>query len=242
MKIWGNKNYSIVMIALIIIGAGSYRLGICIFGSDSYSFCIDSQLSASMQHAIKDVAHASCCLSLSRIAHAITQACPAVGAIALERRANKMLHVIITAGSPYLCFSDQHVLLKTGQIVDKESFAPMALNALPVVNCHDAAAAQLSADFKHWLLQLDSTLFAHYAVTWKNDYEIYLGDKQDNHKSILCSVNTPVTEKMSHMCQRIIEKKKSDVQGTAQKSFLTADIRFEKQIIICSQKGGACHG
>ncbi len=90
-------------------------------------------------------------------------------------------------------------------------------------------------------MKLDDEIVADYAITYVDDYIIHVKDTQHPERTIVASVNVPLEKSMIQMCQHIIDEKIVVGQGTAHVSW-SADIRFDKQIIISSQKGGACHG
>lgn len=239
-----SKKIVFVTVLCLIGGLASYKLGHAIFGADKYHFSLDAQLSTAMHKAIKDAVNESGIMPLAGIAESVRTVCPAVANVAVERRANKSLHIIVEADKPYLCFAGKSVLLSSGSVVDKKCFKKAVLKDLPIVACkeHGDANSEVSPDFIQWLLHLDTDIFAQYAITWIDDYEICLQDKQDNHAMIMCSIDTPLDEKIRDVCQRIIGERIDHAQGTVRDYLYTADIRFEKQIIISLQKGGACNG
>lgn len=241
MKKGGKKNVLLIA-AFIMLCGGSYHIGTLIFGSKSYSFSLDPQLSDMTQKKIKAAVHESYFGSLALLGEVIQNVCPAAGAISIARLANNVLHISCRSEMPYLMLADQFVLLKNGQIVEKKCFTQKVIQSLAVIDIKNMnEGVSFSAEFKQWLLQLDESIFAQYAISWSDDYEIYLTDKNDAHKNIICSVSNSIDKSIREKCQQIIDEKINvHAQGTAR--YCSADIRFEKQIIICSQKGGACHG
>ncbi len=143
---------------------------------------------------------------------------------------------------PYVCIGND-VLTTSGALVNKHCFIPEVVSQLPTITQKNhIGKATITDEFKQWLLQLDPSVFALYEITWVDDYEICLKGKQDHPNAIMCSVACLPNENVRKICQRIIENKIMHAQGTAHKYFYVADIRFEKQIVLCSQKGGACNG
>lgn len=243
MKKGNHKKLLYRCFACIIACGAIYGIGQHIFGARAFSFSLDSQLSAQMHNVIKDTVKESYFGSLALLAQSIKKACPAAGLISIERCGDNALHIICKADMPWICLADHMLLLKTGTIVEKRCFTDVALQDLPLLSFKDGVfPSQLSVEFKQWLLGLDTAIFAQYGITWADDYEIYLTDKSDKHKTIICSVDTKIDEKIREKCQRIINEKNIDAQGTARWCLYTADIRFDKQIIICSRRGGAYHG
>lgn len=240
MKKGGKKSLLLIAVLFAVCG-GSYRIGRAIFGSKEYSFSLDPQLSADMHKSIKDAVLESYFGSLALLGGLIQNVCPAAGVISIERCGNNVLHVSCKSETPYLLLADQFVLLKNEKIVEKKCFARMAIQHLAMIDIKNMHGQMVfSSEFKQWLLQLDESIFQNYAISWADDYEIYLTDKNDAHKNIICSVSNSIDESIREKCRQIIDEKGINAQGTAR--YCSADIRFEKQIIICSQKGGACHG
>ena len=142
--------------------------------------------------------------------------CAAAGAIAIERRGNNVLHISCKSETPYLILADQFVLLKNGQTVEKKCFSPTAIQHLAVIDIKNMnGLIAFSTEFKQWLLQLDESIFQNYAISWADDYEIYLTDKNDAHKNIICSVGNSVDRSIREKCQQIINEKSMHAQGTA---------------------------
>jgi hypothetical protein len=238
----GGKKVFLVAVLVAVAGFGTYRMGMQIFGAQQFHFSLDPKLSPAMHKAIKQAVYESYITALASLCGLVQDACPALEQISIERRANNKLYIAVTCKQPYLCI-DTKVLTTAGTIVDSACFTPTALEPLPVVTQKNLfGKATITDEFKQWLLQLDPSVFASYDIVWTDDFSIQLHDKQNNQQTILCSVSTAPDKSLRELCQRIIEEKTICAQGTARKYGYTADIRFENQIIICSHKGGACHG
>ena len=230
------------MLLCAATGFGMYRLGSHIFGIQGYQFSLDPKLSPAMHKAIKDAVFESYITALARLTESVKAACPALESISLERRANNSIYVAVDGMKPYVCIGS-HVLTTAGALVSKDCFILGTLQNLPVITQKNILGkATITDEFKQWLLQLDPSVFALYDIIWADDYEICLTDKNVKRNAIMCSVACLPNENVRKICQRIIENKSMHAQGTAHKYFYTADIRFEKQIVLCSQKGGACNG
>jgi hypothetical protein len=134
------------------------------------------------------------------------------------------------------------VFTTSGLVFDKSCFTREVLQPLPVIIQKKLfGKVTITDEFKQWLLRLDPSVFAFYEIIWTDDFSIELHDKHNEKQTILCSVTSMPDNNIRELCQRIFDEKSICAQGTARKYAYTADIRFEKQIIICSHKGGA-HG
>ena len=238
----GGKKVFLIAAILLFAGFGSYRLGMHIFGAQQFHFSLDPKLSPAMHKAIKDAVYESYITALASLCGLVRDACPALEDMSIERRANNKIYVAVSSVQPYLCIGTS-ILTTTGTVVDKSCFTPKALEQLPAITQKNVfGKATITNEFKQWLLRLDPSVFALYDVVWNDDFAIELQDKQNDQQTILCSVSAAPDKSLRELCQRIIEEKTICAQGTARKYLYTADIRFEKQIIICSHKGGAYHG
>jgi hypothetical protein len=121
-------------------------------------------------------------------------------------------------------------------------FTPKALEQIPHVSiAQQANPFEVSKEFVSWLKNLDPQIIKDFSISWSDDYQIYLQHKQMRMQTILAGVNTPVSGEIIQVCQQIVDQKINLEQGTA-RVLWCADIRFDKQIIVSSHKGGACHG
>lgn len=228
------------VITLLMCAAGMYKLKGVIFTPSRCAFSFDSELSPVTKQAIKDAVKSSYLGPLSAISEQIQKICPAVEDVHIELRADKSIFVQVKKSNPYVCIAQDLVLLKSGKLVNAEYFSPEIINDLPHIMT--ATCQPITEQFSKWLLKLDPLIVQQYSICFHDDYEIVLADKQDDHKKIVCSSFTAIDDEIKGMCQRIIDERLRSVQGTARSVCYRADIRFEKQIIVCSQKGGACHG
>lgn len=241
MKSGGRKVF--LMAALVATaGFGTYKVGMHIFGAHQFHFSLDPKLSPEMHKAIKQAVHESYINALASLCAVVQDACPALDQISIERCANNKIYIAARCLEPYLLI-DRMVLTTSGALLDKSCFTHSSLEHLPVITQKNLLGkAAITHEFKQWLLQLDPSVFASYDIIWNDDFSIQLYDKQNNNQAILCSVSTVPDRSLRELCQRIIEEKVICAQGTARKYWYTADIRFEKQIVVCSNKGGACNG
>lgn len=238
---FGNKK-ALLMALVAIAGFGTYRLGTHVFGAQQFRFSLDRKLSPSMQKAIKEAVYESYITALSSLSETISKVCSALEHISIERRANNKIYITAKSADPYVRISEL-VLTSSGLVLDKACFTHEVLQPLPtIIQKNLLGKVTITDEFKQWLLRLDPSVFAFYEIIWTDDFSIELHDKHNEKQTILCSVTTIPDKNLRELCQRIFDEKIICAQGTARKYAYTADIRFEKQIIICSHKGGAVHG
>ena len=244
MKSRGNKKFFGITIASIVLFASIYFLGIIVFGTNSYSFSLDPILSEQTHEIVKNTVYESYFLSLHAIADSIQKACPAVDAVFAARCADKVLRISCKACKPYIRFSNQKLVSKNGKEIDWNYFTDATRKHLPLITLtpKENPKVVISSAFKSWLLKLNPDLLSRYEIKWCDDYQIYLINKADFQKRIICSIDTQIDQKLEGKCQQLFTIKGFCAQGTARENYCFADIRFEKQIIIFSQKGGALYG
>lgn len=228
------------VITLVICAAGMYKLKGVMFTPSRCAFSFDCELSPATKIAIKEAVKSSYLGPLSAIPQKIQEVCPAVTDLNISLRPDKTVFVQVNKTQPYLRIANEDILLRSGKIVNANYFCADIVNQLPHIMT--ASDQPISQQFSAWLLKLDPLLMEQYAICFHDDYEIVLTDKQDKQKKIICSSFTAIDDEIKGMCQRVIAERLRSMQGTARSVCYSADIRFEKQIIVCSQKGGACHG
>jgi len=217
------------------IGTFCYYKSAFITGPYTYSLTSDPALSDIIIDACAHTIQKELRSSLPQLAQNIQQISPAIEQVRLYKDAHKKLQVSIQAAEPRICFNDHTVLLSTGNLIHKDSFNAHAYQETPSVQCAEHKNThELSRAFKRWLLTMPTAIMATYMITYHDDYRIILQHKT-MHTHIICNVDTCMSEQLSKLCEQIIEQKMHE--GTRALSY-TADVRFENQIIVSSQKRG----
>ncbi len=238
---FGRKKLIIILIIGTIVGVFSYKIGAYVFKTESFAFSIDPILDRSVHHALQNFVTDATDRSLSAVADGLKKEYPVLDHVCAYKRADHVLHIACQSKKPVWAIQDQ-VLVADGDLIPKSSFVASVLHEIPIITLHKKnALTTMSGYLKQWLLALDKKIIDAYAITVLDDYEIYLMEKQSKNQ-LICNIYTPINEKIRENCHRIIDEKNMQAQGTASAYSYTVDIRFEKQIIICSQKGGAVHG
>ena len=238
-------------IALVLFGATmsvmlvalcAWRTGNAIFSMDSYQLSINPLLSSYSKKMVKEVVAHNYNKPCHQLSEQLLKTCPAIKNVAVRRCADHTLKIDIDVYNPYLQLSDCGVLLENGAVVHAQHFTLNSLEKIPQVQLAEHKDPfSLSKEFISWLHQLDSHVLTNFFISWHDDYQIYLQHKTARAQTILAGVNTPLDGEIIQVCQQIVDQKVNLEQGTARVTWC-ADIRFDKQIIVSSHKGGACHG
>lgn len=229
----------IVIFALIGTIGLSYYAAQNIFAITEHRFLFDPALSVEKRHQIQTLVEQTDG-SFRAIDQAL-RACPVIESIRIERSADNRQYFSCVAKRPSIALSTDRLLLASGTVVESDCYAQNVIARIPLVTMSSHAMQEVSPFLAQWLLQLTPELFERYRIAIYDDYHISLIDKQ-NAFTIITSALVPITEEMRCVCERIFEQKMMTEQGTARPACYIADIRFENQIVLCSQKGGACNG
>lgn len=228
--------------SMMLVVLCAWRTGNAIFSMDSYQLSVNPLLSFSSKKIVKQIVAHNYDKPFCQLSEQLLKACPAIKNIAVQRCANHQLKIAIDMFNPYMKIADCAVLLENGSVVHVNHFTPKALEQIPQVSiAQHANPFEVSKEFVSWLKNLDPQITKDFSISWSDDYQIYLQHKQMRTQTILAGVNTPVSGEIIQVCQQIVDQKINLEQGTARVSWC-ADIRFDKQIIVSSHKGGACHG
>lgn len=242
---WGNR-FTIKMwlfsLSIMLASIGCWRLGKEIFSIQSHQCLLSASFSTETKKNIKALIAHYYTKSFEQMVHALKEKCPAIKTVAMQRCANHQLRISLDTYAPTMKLGDGAVLLENNSIVAAAHFTSKVLNQLPAVDLKKEANPQLlSLECRAWLNKLDKDILESYTLAWEDDYQIYCKQKNNPARVIIAGVNTALEKEIIEVCQHIIDEKIQLGQGTARVSW-SADIRFDKQIIVSSHKGGACHG
>ena len=228
--------------SMLLVMLCAWRTGNAIFSMDSYQLSVNPLLSSYSKKIVKEIVAHNYDKPCPYLSDQLLKACPAIKNIMVQRCADHQLKIAIDVHDPYIQISDCGVLLDNGIIVHSQHFTEKSLEKIPQVQLAGYKDPfSLSKEFISWLKQLDSEVLNNFFISWSDDYQIYLQHKTARAQTILAGVNTPINGEIIQVCQQIVDQKINLEQGTARVTWC-ADIRFDKQIIVSSHKGGACHG
>ncbi len=144
--------------------------------------------------------------------------------------------LFIEAYDPILRINEKQLLLANRMLVSHDYYAAYVQDKLPCMYIPTSHTKELNFDLMHTIdLCFKQSLFDHFTITMKHFQEWYLVSKEDKSVIICCN---PTTMPNVNDLKRIDNLKQ---EMSAKKSIskpMLADIRFDKQIIISSYKGG----
>lgn len=220
---------------------------VCLFSVDRYVFAFDPLLAGTTQTSIKKFVEnrpsfKKSCPAL--IAEELKKNFPCIEIVALELIAPRVLHVDIAATKPLVTINKNLVLADCQMVLSRELFASHRIDRLyDVKSMHIPALDKPHAALTESVKKLLPRLFSFYNVLWNDEFEVVLCDKHNPGFSIICNADTiPNTQTLNH-CEQL--KAAIVQQGTAghpPQQQWAADVRFDKQIILFSTKGGRTHG
>ncbi|CAN5166809.1 hypothetical protein BH09DEP1_BH09DEP1_6070 [soil metagenome] len=240
------KHFALMLMSmaacLLLTVLGCWKVGNAIFAMDSYQLTINPLLSSNSKKIVKDIVAHNYNKPFCNLRDELLCACPAIKNIAVQRCANHQLKIDVDMHNPYMQIADTAVLLENGGVVSAQHFAVSALEKIPQIKIASGANPfEISKEFVAWLQSLNDQTLKDFSISWQDDYQIYLQHKQMPTQTILAGVNSLLNGEVIQVCQQIVDQKINLEQGTARVSWC-ADIRFDKQIIVSSHKGGASHG
>ncbi len=146
---------------------------------------------------------------------------------------------------PLVQINDSYVLTDSDAVLEKDSFASVALEQLPAIDLVMTGTGfpVLSGVSKKSIRILNQEIFSHYQVTWIDDTQAWLRDMQTESFSIIFNGQALPDSKMLLQSAQI--KKELEDTGlitSRGKKRWVADIRFANQIILSADTGGRCNG
>jgi hypothetical protein len=209
----------------------------------SYDPVFSELACAAIDDYLKDVQSRGA-TSLTSMNEQIQKAFPHIDSIASLFLLPEKVHLSIKAAQPKLCINNQFVLSERKTYFDKAIFAPAALAALPVVDCRSLSPdGQLPAGLRGVGRWIDERVACQYSIVWYSDQAACLRDKQETNFVVLCSADSmPSDQTLSHcqaLKQRLVEARSLKNESPMQ---WIADVRFNNQIIVYSQKRGVPYG
>lgn len=218
------------------------RAGNAIFSVDSYQLTINPLISFSSKKILKEIIAQHYSNSFEQLSQQLQNACPAIKNVCVRRCADHQLKIYVDLHQPFMQIGQTALLLENGSVVGKHHYKKQSIEDLACLQIPiDANPFAISKELISWLQQLDEHIVKEFSINWNDDYQIYLQHKQMRTHRILAGVGTPVNGEIVQVCKQIVDHKINLEQGTA-RALWCADIRFDKQIIVSSHKGGACHG
>ncbi|BDC35230.1 hypothetical protein Noda2021_11880 [Candidatus Dependentiae bacterium Noda2021] len=155
----------------------------------------------------------------------------------LRRYNNGQAHVELVNDSIIAKINDEYVVTKNGMLQPIVYYQEQSLCNTPVIQT--AQLVYPSEKFLQWICHLPDHVWSSYKIRYQDDFNITL-QGNDNSLTIICTCTMPFTEELLTKCNNL--KKNLSVSSPHAPHALTADVRFENQIIIKKNKKGAWCG
>ena len=169
---------------------------------------------------------------------------PQVKSLIVERCAPGVMHYDIQSVRPLVTINKQCVVAENGAVFPMTLFAQRSVNFLYDVAVPNFGFKQLPTSFVTAMQEMLPEMFSSYAVSWIDDKEMWLRDKNDPSFFIICNTKKLPDAQMFSHCNRLRQEmtQKTDERKTEKQSIVVADIRFDKQIIFSGDKKGGVYG
>ena len=225
---------------LLLLGFGIHRLGMNIFGVQECRFSVTPLLAHCVHQSIIASVERARVLNAARLKATFDALYPDIDCVGVARFATHIADISVEVFPPIAQINNEYVLTRSGAIVAKSYFNPRCTTNLPRITIADVNS--LSPASKAWLMRWVESIAPAYRIAWEHDHEIYLHDKKNEGIALLCTVDTAfdaeLEKRIAYIHTQITQKKEIESRSLG----WTADIRFEKQIILCGAKGGGKHG
>jgi len=226
-----------------LMAIGVYQAGNFLLHPQQYAVVCDAAFSKIVQTNITDYIQNNELLkasSLSVLNDQIKKQFSCIASITSELYAPGVVQVCVQAVKPVLSVNQSFVLSHAGDCFSKELFTPVSVKQLPDLTVRAVGDNDISAGLRRASAVLSSSLFDTHAVVWESDHAAYLHDKQDPWFAIICSAESLPNDQMLSKCEQL--KKDLSVKKRMSQDCWVADVRFDNQIVVYSEKRGVAYG
>ncbi len=241
---YGAVGLSVSTLGYLSIKKVTHELG----AVDAYSCHFCSVCSPSIQEKVRSYIAQEArlpSLSLAVVAHTLAEKFPSLKKVSCTKDGAKVVHIQCQSVQPFFCLNDTHVLADADRVLEKECFSPESLSSLPIIEVVAVSQGMpvLSSQAKEGMHHISRELFDRYQMTWIDDTQIWLREKNSPSFSLVFHTNSLPDEKIMSECEKI--KKEFESSGLISpqgKKRWVADIRFANQIILSADTGGRFNG
>lgn len=218
-----------------------------IFGVQSYHLKIDDRIVPSLNAQL--AAHIQTLPSGVRVApdlsaQAIQKQFPWVKSVSLFRIPTKIMQVAVAVDEPQVKIN-AFIITDHLRVLPVSTFIPSALSALPSLQVTFLnAESNIPPAFIPHAQTFTDERFSPYTLTWIDEFQARLTDKEQPQFTILFNAHSiPDTAMFAHCSsiKKLLEERGS-FAGRHKGTRWVADVRFERQVILFSEKGGITHG
>lgn len=240
------------IIGYVGLSAASYAVIMVIltnvFGIEHYTVAVDHRIVPDLNAQLTTLIETlPCGLSVAPdiSAKKIQDQFPWINSLSFYRIPTKKMVVNVAIEEPQVKINST-IITERLRVLPAATFIPASIAALPTlaVTFPNNPLNQIPQQFVPHAKMFASEQFAPYALTWIDEYHARLIDKEQPLFTILFNAYAIPDAAMFAHCASI--KKQLEARGSfagRQKgTHWVADVRFERQVIVFSEKGGLTHG
>ncbi len=241
---YGAVGLSVSTLGYLSIKKVTHELG----AVDAYSCHFCSACSQSMQEKVRSYIAQETqlpSLPLAVVAHTLAQKFPSLKKVSCTKDGAKIVQIYCQNAQPLFCLNDTHVFTDTDRVIEKECFSPESVSSLPsiAVVAVSQGVPVLSAQAKKSMHTVFHELFDRYQMTWIDDTQVLLREKNSSSFSLVFNTDSLPDKKIIRECEQIKKEFESSGLIVPQgKKRWVADMRFANQIILSADTGGRFNG
>jgi hypothetical protein len=170
---------------------------------------------------------------------------PWIQSVSFFRIPTKTMRVAVTIGEPQVRVNAA-IVTDHLHVLPACTFVPTALTQIPAlhVNFHNVNRAEVPQAFIPHAKTFTDERFKPYIISWIDEYRARLTDKEQPQFNILFNTHSiPDAATFAHCA--VIKKQleeRGSFSGRQKEARWVADVRFDRQVIVFSEKGGIAHG
>lgn len=168
---------------------------------------------------------------------------PWVHSVSMRRLPSNVMSVRVAAAEPIVKVNDI-VITQTQRIIPADIFDADGITHIPHSTVIFEQDGQLPELFIPHAKTLASNLFSSYSLTWIDEYQARLTDTEQPRFVILFNAYSIPDASMLAHCASIKKQleERGSFGGRHKTTRWVADIRFDHQVVVFSEKGGMRHG
>ena len=219
-----------------------------VFGIQQYDLRVDDRivpaLNAQLAAHVQNLPH-GVRVTPNLSADLIQKKFPWIKSVSFFRIPTKTMQVAVALDEPQLRVNGA-VITEQSHVVPASTFMPAAIEGLPKleITFTESDYDMLPDHFVPHAHTFTDERFLPYTISWIDEYTARLTDKEQPQFTILFNAHVIPDAGMFAHCSSIKQllQERGSFGGRNKDTRWVADIRFERQVIVFSEKGGIAHG
>ncbi|HEV2600708.1 MAG TPA: hypothetical protein VGT41_00285 [Candidatus Babeliales bacterium] len=237
-----------MILGLSVLGGTLYIAQTNVFAVKAYLFSFSPVFAERAKQNIIDYVKQSSMSTVSspvaqnyQLTAAIKQQFSCVKRVATQLLPSGAMRVVIDAVEPVLCVNDTYLLAAESGCISKDLFIPSCIAQLPTIRCAVGSGSDIPVALHQCKQKFSPALCNTYDVIWQDEFCIRLQDKQETKFSIICSAQCIPDQTCLLQCEQLKKTvfELSDARKAVRDKQWVADVRFNDQIVVYSEKKGA---